>query len=35
MYPGPDIRRFRCTRRLFDFSESGRSALRLLLDMAE
>ena len=33
MHPGPDIREFRCTGRLFDFSEAGSPVLHLELDM--
>jgi hypothetical protein len=34
MHPGPDIRTFLCTGRLFDFSERGSPMLELQLDMA-
>ena len=34
MHPGPDIRTFRCTGRLFDFSEAGSPLLQIELDMA-
>ena len=34
MHPGPDIRRFRCTARHFDFSEEGAPLLSVQLDMA-
>ncbi len=33
MNPGPDIRTFRCTGRLFDFSEVGSPVLKIELDM--
>lgn len=33
MHPGPDIRTFRCTGRLFDFSERGAPRLHVELDM--
>lgn len=33
MHPGPDIREFRCTGRLFDFSAAGSPVLRIELDM--
>ena len=35
MLPGPDIRTFRCTARLFDFSESAAPVLRIELDMPD
>lgn len=35
MHPGPDIRTFRCTGRLFDFSESGEPVLEVQLDMPD
>lgn len=34
MHPGPDIRAFRCTGRLFDFSAAGAPLLTIELDMA-
>lgn len=33
MHPGPDIRTFRCTGRLFDFSEADTPLLTIELDM--
>lgn len=33
MPPGPDIRRFRCTGRRFDFSEAAKPLLHIELDM--
>lgn len=33
MHPGPDIRDFRCTARLWDFSATGEPFLELQLDM--
>jgi hypothetical protein len=33
MHPGPDMREFRCTGRLFDFSEEAAPALTIELDM--
>ena len=35
MHPGPDIRRFRCIGRHWDFSEVGAPLLRVELDMAD
>lgn len=33
MHPGPDIREYRCTGRLFDFSATAAPLLTLELDM--
>lgn len=33
MHPGPDIRRFRCTARHFDFGAAGSPSLTLELDL--
>lgn len=33
MHPGPDVREFRCTERLWDFGEVAEPALRLRVDM--
>lgn len=34
MHPGPDIRRFRCTGRHFDFGAAATPSLTLQLDLA-
>lgn len=34
MHPGPDIRRFRCTARHFDFAAAAEPLLTIELDMA-
>lgn len=33
MHPGPDIRQFRCTNRVFDFSSTAEPLLRIEPDM--